>query len=118
MKGGGSRSSRRKVLQDYTGGLGGKRSPIQSDDCSKITFTIRLSNVTDAVKSTKIGDTLRLQSEGNSIVAKNPRGGTCGYIASAHNADLLSCMKKGRTFIAKVLEASKDVCKVRVQIDS
>lgn len=115
MKGG---SSRRKILKSYTGNLGGARNPIKSDECSEITFTIRLSRVTDSIKSLKVHAELRLQRDGDSIVAKNTRGSVCGYIASAHNSDILACMRKGRIFIAVVLEVDESLCRVRVQISS
>ena len=98
-----------------SGGTGGR--PGSTDKCDDINeFTDLLSPKADALAKVKRGErlTLRLTRGKPPILALTPDGEVVGSVVPLVLDLLISCMKRGRQFVAEVISKAGGACKVRI----
>ena len=103
MGGGGSRSS-------YS-----RRITVNTDDnCDKIHFITDLQNIQPSITNYNVDDILEVKLDVVDRVYVEGNSGICGYITAMSASQLIKCVKKGKQFIATIINISDSACRVDV----
>lgn len=103
MGGGGSRSS-------YS-----RRITVSTDDnCDKIHFITDLQNIQPSITNYNVDDILEVKLDVVDRVYVEGNSGICGYITAMSASQLIKCIKKGKQFIATIINISNSACRVDV----
>ncbi len=84
------------------------------DNCDKIHFTTILQNTQSNITNYKDGDVLIVKLDDTNRIFVEGEHGVCGYITAISASQLIRCLKKGKQFIAIILEVSVMKCKVEI----
>lgn len=104
MGGGGSHSSysRRIQVNNY------------EDNCDKINFITNLQNIQPYITYYNVSDILEVKLDSVDNIYAEGSHGICGYITAMSATQLMKCLKKGKLFIATILDISTSSCRVKI----
>lgn len=105
--GGGSHS-------EYTRPISGNATSYKNDNCDNFFFETELQNIQSSIVNYKKNDQLNIVLDENGTVSVVGVFGICGYITSIKSIQLISCIQKGKEFVAIILEIKTSFCSVRV----
>jgi hypothetical protein len=108
LGGGGSSHS------EYTRPISGNAASHKNDNCDDFFFETELQNIQSAIANYKIADQLNIVLDEIGAVSVVGGFGICGYITSIKSLQLISCIQKGKEFIAIILEIKTLYCRVKV----
>lgn len=84
------------------------------DNCDKIHFVTDLQNIQPNITKYNVDDILEVKLDVVDSVYVEGNFGICGYITAMSATQLIKCLKKGKQFIATILNISNSNCKVEV----
>jgi hypothetical protein len=84
------------------------------DNCDKIHFVTNLQNIHPNITNYNVEDILEVKLDVVDSIYVEGRHGICGYITAMSATQLIGCLKKGKHFIATILDISDSSCRVEV----
>jgi hypothetical protein len=118
MEKGGGRTKRLKKSDPHPGFTAPtSKSGALFDDCDLISVETNIVNPTSVVETLEVGDVLAIELNKN-VLEVYYKSKFCGNIVLIISDKIISCIKKGRTFIAIITLLKKRACKVLVQVSS
>lgn len=93
-----------------------RRIPVNNpeDNCDKIHFVTDLQNIQPNITNYNVDDILEVKLDVLDCIYVEGNNGICGYITAMSATQLIRCLKRGKQFMATILNISNSSCRVEV----
>jgi hypothetical protein len=79
------------------------------DECSLVNFRDKLKKIQAGFYSVQVGEQLNIRIDGINVLTAHKNGIPCGNIISHYNGTMVTCIRNGRSFYAKVMTKQGDI---------